>query len=371
MSSSLIVEVCKIDKIEPHNNSDNLELGIVKGWQVVLKENQYKEGDKVIFIPPDALLPTEFADELSVRNYLGGANKDRVKCVRLRGEMSFGLVIDIPEGKDWEVGYDCREDLGILKYEPPVRAQAGDAAPSDPYFQRYTDIENMRNFPCVFEEGEKVVATEKIDGSNLRLNLFSHVNEEGTLITEWKAGSHKVKRKMPSEEEIKDHTYWFPYSIPEVKKMIEELHYNLLRFGYKNVQLFGEVYGAVRGGHKSLHYGVPNSLNFAAFDLMLDEKYVDWIEFEKLCEEFNVPYAPVVEKFNFNIEKVKELSTGDSILAAKNGARHMREGIVVKPMQERRDPKMGRVILKMLNDDYLILKNKAYEKGEITDYTDE
>jgi len=368
MSSSLIVEVCLIDKISRHENSDNLDLGVIKGWQVVLKKDQYKEGDKVLFIPPDALLPIELADKLNVRNYLSGKDKDRVKCVRLRGEMSFGLVIDVPDDKDWEVGYDCCEDLGILKYDPPIRAQAGDAAREDPYFLRYTNIENMRNFPCMFKDGEKVVATEKIDGSNLRISLSSIMNDDGEIITEWKAGSHKVKRKMPSDEDIKNNTYWFPYDIPEVKIMIEDFH-NL--YGFKNVQLFGEVYGAVRGGHKSLHYGVPNSLNFVAFDLMLDGKYMDWIKLDKFFGYYGVPSVPIIEQFEFSMDKIKELSTGDSILASKNGAKHMREGIVVKPLWERRDPKMGRVVLKMLNDDYLILKNKAYDKGEITDYKDE
>jgi len=50
---------------------------------------------------------------------------------------------------------------------------------------------------------------------------------------------------------------------------------------------------------------------------------------------------------------------------------HMREGIVIKPLKERRDPAFGRVVVKFLNDDYILLKNKAYDKGEVTDFTDE
>ncbi len=41
---------------------------------------------------------------------------------------------------------------------------------------------------------------------------------------------------------------------------------------------------------------------------------------------------------------------------------HMREGVVVKPLHERTDPKLGRVVLKYVSDLYLF--------GEKTDYTD-
>ena len=164
MSSSLIVDVCVVKEVKPHKGSDRLSLAIVKGWQVVTGRDQYKAGDVVVFIPPDTLVPGELADKLNIRNYLGGKDKNRVKTVRLRGEMSFGLAIDVPEGKDWEVGYNCASDLNIKKYDPPMRATAGDAAPEDALFTRYTDIENIRNFPDIFKEGERVVATEKADG---------------------------------------------------------------------------------------------------------------------------------------------------------------------------------------------------------------
>jgi RNA ligase (TIGR02306 family) len=368
MSSSLIVEVCKIEKINPHNNADSLELSEIKGWQVITRKGQYKEGDKVVFIPPDAILPTELADRLEVRNYLAGSNKDRVKCVRLRGEMSFGLVINVEE--DWEVGTNVAEHYGIVKYIPPVRAMAGDAAPEDPFLYKYTDIENMRNFPDIFEQGEIVIATEKIDGSNCSNSISSVIDENGEISYEWKARSHKVKRKRPNDEDIPNNAYWFPYSLDSVKTLIETLH-NDSFYDCKNVQIFGEIYGAVRGGHKSLHYGVPGTLNFVAFDIILDGKYVDWATFEHLCSKFKVPTVPVADIFPFSWKKAKEISTGDSIVAKMNGTKHMREGVVIKPLRERTHPKLGRVILKIINDDYLILKNKASDKGEVTDYTDE
>lgn len=368
MASSLIVNVCEVKEVKPHSNADRLELALVKGWQTVIGKGQYKVGDVVVFIPPDTVVPEELADELNIRNYLGGKNKTRVKTVRLRGEMSFGLTIDIPEGKDWEVGYNCANDLGITKYEPPLRAMCGDAAPEDALFTRYTDIENIRNFPDVFEEGERVVATEKVDGSNDRIGISFAILEDGTETYEWKAGSHSLKRKRPADEDMANNIYWYPYNLEGVRTMVEYLH--SAGGESREVTLYGEIYGRVRGGHKSLHYGKPNSLNFVAFDMKIDGDYINFEELLSLCRIYGVPHVPVVEEFDFSLEKAKAVSTGVSLLAERNGATHMREGIVIKPIKERRDPAFGRVVVKFLNDDYVILKNKAYDKGEVTDFTD-
>jgi len=272
--------------------------------------------------------------------------------------------MNIPEDKNWEVGYNCQEDLKIKKYLPPVRAIAGDRAPEDPFFDKYTDMENIRNYPDVFKDGEEVVVTEKIDGTNFRGNIT--LDEEGKILL--KAGSHNVKRKRPeTDEEFVNNTYWFPWSISNVKDMM--IHLNSV--GNKNVILYGEIYGAVRGGHKSMHYGKQGTLNFAAFDLKIDGNYIDWDEFEGTCAWFNVPIVPIIDKIKFNFDKIKELSRGNSILAERNGFKHLREGCVVKPIKEREERGIGRVVLKVINEDFLALKEKKEKKGEIVDYTDE
>jgi len=163
--SSLIVEVCKIDKVSSHPNGDYLEIAHIKGWNCIVRKDQYKKGDKIVYIPPDSILPVELAERLGVRNYLAGSNKDRVKCAKLRGEMSEGLVIDC-EDPTWEIKKDVKEILGILKYEPPIRATPGDGAPEDPFFDKFTEIENIKNFPEIFKQNEPLAISPKLNGDN-------------------------------------------------------------------------------------------------------------------------------------------------------------------------------------------------------------
>jgi len=56
-------------------------------------------------------------------------------------------------------------------------------------------------------------------------------------------------------------------------------------------------------------------------------------------------------------------STGETTVG---GAEHIREGVVVRPVREQMHPKIGRVILKYLNDEHLLKK----EEGRVTDSMD-
>jgi RNA ligase (TIGR02306 family) len=375
--SSLIVEVCKIDKIARHTGADKLEIAVIKGWECIVKKGQYKRGDTVIYIPPDSLLPEDLADRLGIRNYLVGKKKNRVKCAKLRGIISSGLIIDNEE--NWTVGTDVASHYGILKYEPPVRTTTGDTAPEDPHFQKFTEIENIKNYPDIFKEGEMVYVTEKVDGTNSRtqLDCYAYMSYpwwkklytkifKGTKY-EWKAGSHNLKRKKPVGHKNGENVYWYPSTIPEVKNL---LNYLTKIKGYKSACLYGEIYGRITGGLKSMTYGKEGKLAFVAFAIKLNGYYMNYEDFAEVCKFFKVPTVPVIAKMPFNFKRIKELSGGVSVLASRNGAQHFREGVVVYPVEEREERNCGRVTFKFLSDEYLLKKEKKHGKGEQVDFKD-
>ena len=98
--------------------------------------------------------------------------------------------------------YEC------IKYEPPQELTQGNMEREHPLFARYTDIENIKNFPDIFQEGEEVVITEKIHGTNSRVGL---------LKGEFVAGSHRSQRKDPDAKD-------------SLKKQLEYIFYNVRRF---------------------------------------------------------------------------------------------------------------------------------------------
>jgi RNA ligase (TIGR02306 family) len=341
--SSVVVEVVEIEDIRPHANADRLFLAQIKGWQTVIRKlddgsPQFGKGERVVYIPPDSTLPRDLATRLGVLNYLSektnaaGDKELVVRRVRLRGEPSYGFVIR-PDDVAWPVGTDVKEHYGIGKYMPPVKFDAGDSEQAHPLFERYTDIENLRNFPTVFSVGEEVVITEKIHGTNARIGVI-----EGVLL----AGSHGLQRKRPEPDKLATNLYWFPTTLPIVMGLLDSLKDNR-----RQVVLYGEVYGS---RVQKLHYGKKGGLGFAAFDLLLDGRYVDYDEFRGLCEQHGVETVPALGRGPYSLDLVRSLSRGRTTLQDT----HIREGVVVKPVRERLDPAIGRVILKYLNDDYLL-----------------
>ena len=168
----------------------SLEFITVKGWPVIVqKALGLKAGDRVVYFPPDSVMPPELAERLGITKYLAllpreidGTRKPglRVCAARLRGEPSYG-TIDHQVDPSWEVGRDVKEHYGVTKFEPPERPNDGESLPGVAAFHRYTEIENIRNFPDVLRPGEEVVITEKIHGKTCRLGLVRVRRDDGAL----------------------------------------------------------------------------------------------------------------------------------------------------------------------------------------------
>jgi RNA ligase (TIGR02306 family) len=344
--STIKVEVCEILEINPHNNANALELATVQGWQMCVKKGVHQSGDLVVYFEQGTVLTKEVAERLNVGAYLvekTDINSDRVLVVhriKLRGEPSFGLIVQPEAGM--ELGADVAEFYGATKYYPPVKVQAGDSASDDPDFPKYTNLENMRSYPKMLEIGELVVATEKVHGSNCRVGFVWHSDEEQPTMM---AGSRALRRKEPEDPmAMVANTYWFPHTLISVKNLLVDLQIQ----GHKQAILYGEVYGQ---GIQAYTYG-EKRMNFRAFDLMLDGKYVDHSIFKSLCDRYQVEQVPLIYEGAFSLEIIKGISDGDSLI----GGNHGREGVVVKPIVERDNPKSGRVILKYIGDRYLFGK---------------
>src|SRR5690349_12411215 len=108
MPSPLHVPVATVSAVKPHSNSDHLDIVEVLGWQCVVGRDQFKEGDKIVYFPPDTLLPLELSDKWNITQYL---SKQRIRATRLRGEPSFGLVMPC-ENDDWNVGDNVAKFYG-------------------------------------------------------------------------------------------------------------------------------------------------------------------------------------------------------------------------------------------------------------------
>lgn len=370
--STLIVEATRIKEIKKHPNADKLELAVIKGWQIVVAKGSLKAGDSVVFVPPNSMIPQDLAEKLGVWKYLSvkkDATVGRVRAAKLRQETSFGFVFanteNLPEGKD------LKEHFGITKYEPPPENKDGEAERDCPLFHKYTDIENIRNFPDIFQEGEEVIVTEKIHGKNTRLAyiladegspwqivrwlhkakdavaaFFGRPNPHRTEQGLWTymIGSHEIRRRLG-----KGSVFELPLT-DGMKVFLRHLtrRPDLAGFDEKvfSVVLFGETFGY---GVQDLQYGLKK-IHFRIFDIAINGKYVDADKLDELAKMSGSETVPVLYRGPYSYNKMKELANGTTTLMESDA--HMREGIVIKPAKERRHGDIGRVVLKFISDEY-------------------
>ncbi len=317
--------------------------GAVPPTETVRYSFRYKEGDLGVYFPADTILPDVWVDKFEVRPYVGTGN--RIKRARLRGEPSFGLIVERAD-PSWVVGQNVAEHYGATLYSPPPRV-GNDAVGFEPYdheidplFEKYTDIEDGRLLYGRMLPGEEVVVSEKIHGRNARLGLVNGVRH---------AGSRTSRRTKPADGNLEADMFWRPWTLPSVEHLIEHLAKS-----HKVVILVGEVFGK---GVESLDYGTKKTRNFRVFDVYVDGNYLDYDAFAKLCDEHGVQRVPVLWRGPFDLAKVKELAEGKTTM----GADHIREGVVVRAAKERRDPAIGRVVLKFISEEYDLSKHKEKE----------
>lgn len=125
------------------------------------------------------------------------------------------------------------------------------------------------------------------------------------------------------------------------------------------VFLMGEVFGKTMSGAgvQDLTY-TDEPLDFRAFDICFgnrgNEEYAHFANFKLGCETMGVPMVPVLYEGPYSKEVVLQHTDGNTTLTDK---KHIREGVVVKSINESRNKHFGRKIAKSVSNDYLLRKN--------------
>ena len=126
--STFAVTVERIGRVWAHDNADRLEMASLEGkdYYFIIGKGEFQAGDVVIYFPIDSVLPQWICEALGLGGKLAGSEQNRVKTVRLRGNLSQGVVASpqvfasVLDAAGLQVGADVTEPLGVTKYEPPV-----------------------------------------------------------------------------------------------------------------------------------------------------------------------------------------------------------------------------------------------------------
>lgn len=196
-----LARVVAIDDVIPHPNADKLSIAIIGGWQVCIKLDEFKKGDLALYCEIDALVPTsvpEFAfleaRTDSLKSF-GEQTYSRIKTIKLRKELSQGLLTPIPQQiKDpIKDGTDLTQALGVLKYEKSasknatevetnyswyhrlaLRIRGAEVEPLPfPTFLRKSEENRVQNSSSQYQravaDGEEFEVTVKLDGESMTI----------------------------------------------------------------------------------------------------------------------------------------------------------------------------------------------------------
>lgn len=270
--------------IFPHPNADNLSLGRVGTYQVVIQKGIYNDNDEVIFAPEKSILSGTLKSEYE--KYLSGPNKDRIKSVRLRGEISSGIIIPrnfFPDFDSIPIDVDISDKLGITQYEPVIPANlAGIVKKFDIPFIGHHDCEHAGVYVNDLIDGERIVITSKIHGSQF---ILAHDIENDNTIVSSKGN---LKRGLAIEYS-ENNTYW---QAAKNDNIISKIKSN---WNSGIVQIFGEVI-PVQSGYT---YGQTKATT-RIFDIRFNGVS---IPYDIVPEDFKKIWVPVVFDDNLFLDK--------------------------------------------------------------------
>lgn len=346
-----LATIRRIDELNPIEGADAIECATVGGWKVVAQKGLYNVGDLAVYFEIDSWIPHELAPFLSKGKEpreFEGVKGERLRTIKLRGQLSQGLLMPIREIEAFKclnVGdddsfdrypeCDVTEELGILKWEKAIPAQlAGVCKGNFPTAIPKTDQERVQNLKKEIEQavaaGQIFEVTEKLEGSSMTCYLID--------------GEFGVCSRNLDLKETAENAFWKTAREEGIEEKMREL------FGSNNVALQGELIGpGIQGNIYKL-----SKPEFRVFDIYdTDAGAYLRPEFRRaLVARMGLTHVPVLTHGvltlgkNLGVSAVDELllwAEGESVLNDKQE----REGIVFKCLD-------GGMSFKAISNKYLL-----------------
>ncbi|HET8688318.1 MAG TPA: RNA ligase (ATP) [Methanosarcina sp.] len=345
MSERALATIRVIDAIDPIEGADAIEVATVGGWKVVVKKGEYKAGDQAVYLEIDSWVPHHVAEFLSKgqepREY-NGVKGERLKTVKLRGQVSQGLLLPLgvlPHSLGFgfaaNEGEDVTHWLNIQKWERPMSPQmAGVARGNFPSFIQKTDEERIQNLTKYFDAYRDKYhweISEKLEGSSM---TSFHRMVEGEVDT-------GVCSRRINLKETEDNTFW---QVARKYDLINKLTAHGL-----NIALQGELIGP---GIEGNIYGLKD-YEFRLYNVYDINTASYWSQDDRLAlaKELDILTVPVIA-YGVNLLDSLGISTVAQILQFAEGKSKLadveREGLVFKCIE---DPNIS---FKAISNKYLL-----------------
>ena len=303
-----LASIQKIETIRPIEGADKIQVATMEGlgWECVVKKDEFKVGDLIVYFEVDSILP-----EITEFEFLR-EKKFRIKIIKLKKQQSMGLIYSVsilPPKTSLEIGKDVTELLGVKKYDPQSLEESQIVSTQKQskllkFFMNYkvfrsiylklnqkvkgnwpegiykTDEFRIQSEPSIlmnnFEKSWYI--TEKVDGQS---GTFFTYFEKTWLGKRLKFGvcSRNIWLKT-----VHSCNYW------DVAKKYD-LEKKLLKFK-QPIVIQGEICGP-RIQQNKLHL---NELNFFVFNIIENGRRVSFKRLQEICKELNLNHVPLLNE---------------------------------------------------------------------------
>ena len=310
-----------IIKIEPIEGADKIELAEVLGWKVVIKKNEFKEGDLCIYIQIDTTIDPKMKCFSHLINPKKPNDRVRINTKKIRGIYSQGLLIQIDSYKlEPVIGIDVTNLFDVQKYEKEVSCNTNNTIignfPIDIISK--TNEDHLKNKYTLLNKilNKELYISKKMDGSSL--TIIKNNNEFIVC----------SRNHIINEDNIM-HQYF-------LRNIKDKLILN------NNIVLQGEFCGPkINGNQMKL-----NRHNFYVFNIkdLNTNTYMNLEEMQNMCYKLELETVPILDKIicdeSWTIQKFQDyantITYGDCC----------GEGIVIRKCND------IRVSFKIINQNY-------------------
>ena len=326
-----LATIQRITSLTPIEGADKIEVASILGWKVVVKKEEFRVNDLVVFCEIDSILPDRPEFEF-MRD-----RKFRVKTIKLRKQISQGICfplnilpasMSLGISKDIAEGEDVTDILGIKKFEIEIPAQLRGKVKNGRFTDHVPKTDEMRiqSKARVLEElrGLPYYITLKVDGTS-----FTFAKKDGQF---------DICSRNLVLLETEDNIYW---------KMARK--YNLFEMpdGYA---IQGEIAGPGIQSNR-LKLSEPELFVYNVYNIN-EKRYLDFDDYNSFVKSIGCKQVEVIEfgdSFNYTLDFLLKIAKGNY------DSGHPREGIVVRPVTEMYSPTLeGRLSFKVINNDYLL-----------------
>ena len=375
-----LASIQKIKSLTPIPSADRIELARVLGWKCVVKKGEFKVGDKCVYIEIDSIPPSDNP----VFDFLKHSNgkMDRVKTIKLRGQISQGLAmpVNLFDGLEkYDVGDDVTKVLGITKWEPDERNKVSLSQnplymrrfhnhrlkwlydnPWCKLFDKWLYVKSRAKFPLFLNKTDETRVQVLGDMLEKYKGTECYVTEkiDGQSITIWFDGNSKMHVASRNYEILDKEDYmWAAIGCENIEAKVRACSFHLRP---KCFFLQGELIGP---GIQANRYNKMTYFIYFFNSGFYDSGKVQYNSvdtFLGLADYAHLRTVPMLNdnyKLESDIDSIVEMSRGKSVLLDVP-----REGIVIRPKKDIYDNQIegmvgNRISFKAINPDFLIKNN--------------